>query len=331
MASLIEIARAARVSIATVSRVINESGVVKERTRLRVRRAMERLDYRPNRVARRLRQRSGRRQLLGVIIPEIENPHFSEIVRGIEDAAYERKFAVMLCNSDDDPAKEGFYLDVLRGESVDGVIVPPIHERDPALLAAAAAGLPVVVIDRRLENPAVDSVVVDNRQGTRLAVGHLLARGHREIAVIAGPQQNNTMRDRLEAWADTLAANGLAAPSEFIRWGDNRQESGVACAEALLSLAKRPRAIFVCNNLMAAGALEAIHRLGLSVPGDIAIVGFDDPPWAQALSPSLTTVRQPTREMGRLAVSLLLRRIDEPLSPPRNVVLAPELMVRDSS
>jgi LacI family transcriptional regulator/LacI family repressor for deo operon, udp, cdd, tsx, nupC, and nupG len=331
MASLTDIARAARVSIATVSRVANDSDLVREKTRLRVKRAMDRLDYKPNRVARRLRQRGGRRHLLGLIIPEIENHHFSEIVRGVEEAAYAQKFAVMLCNSDDDPAKEKFYLDILRAESVDGVIVPPIRDRDPVLLAAAAGGLPLVVIDRRLDEPGVDSILVDNHRGTVLAVEHLLERGHRAIAHIAGPQGNFTARERKKAWAGTLAAHGLAVREDFVWWGDNRQDSGAAGAEALLSLAQPPGALFVGNNLMAAGALEVIHRRGLVVPGDVAVVSFDDPPWAQSIRPALTAIRQPTREIGRLAVELLLRRLNEPDAPVQRLVLEPELMIRNSS
>jgi len=292
---------------------------------------MDHLNFHPNRVARRLRQRSGRRHLLGLIIPEVENPHFSEIVRGVEDAAYAQEFAVMLCNSDDDPAKEKFYLDILQAESVDGVIVPPIHDRDPVLLAAAAGGLPLVVIDRHLECATVDTILVDNRLGGMLAVEHLLQRGHRAIAHIAGSPRNFTARVRKAAWAETLAAHGLSVPAEFLWWGDNRQESGAAGAEALLSLPQPPRAIFVGNNLMAAGALEAIHRRGLKVPDDIALVGFDDPPWARALSPALTTIRQPTQEIGRRAVALLLQRLIDPRAPVQRLILAPELMIRSST
>jgi LacI family transcriptional regulator len=331
MSSLTDIARAARVSIATASRVVNESEFVAARTRARVQRVMARLGYQPNRVARRLRQRNGRRQLLGMIIPEIENPHFAEIVRGVEDAAYLRRFAVMLCNSDDDAAKQQFYIDILRAESVDGVIVPPIHDCDQTLLAAMATGLPLVAIDRRLDHPDVDSVLVDNRRGVRLAVEHLLQRGYASIAHIAGPSQNFTSREREEEWAATLATHGISVPAEYLWRGDNQRAGGAAGAEALLALRRPPRAIFVCNNLMAIGALEIIYRRGLAVPDDIAVVAFDDPPWAQALRPALTTVRQPTREMGRVAVELLLDRLDEPAAPGRKVLLTPELITRDSS
>jgi LacI family transcriptional regulator/LacI family repressor for deo operon, udp, cdd, tsx, nupC, and nupG len=331
MASLTDIARAARVSIATVSRVINEPGVVREDTRSRVRRAIERLHFQPNRVARRLRQRNGRRRLIGLVIPEIGNPHFADIVRGVEDAAYAEKFAVMLCNADDNLEKERFYFDILRAESVDGVIVPPIQDSDPVLLEALANKLPLIAIDRRLKNLSVDSISVDNRHGAEAAVEHLISRGYRSIAHIAGPQLNFTSRERKAAWSNTLVRHGLMPRKEHIWWGTNQHESGVAGAESLLSLRNRPRAIFVANNLMAAGALEVISRRGLKVPDDIAIVGFDDPPWAKWLRPALTTVRQPTHEMGRLAFSLLLRRLNDPKASVQHIVLPTELMIRESS
>ena len=331
MASLTDIARAARVSIATVSRVINEPEVVREDTRSRVRRAIERLHFQPNRVARRLRQRNGRRRLIGLVIPEIGNPHFADIVRGVEDAAYAEKFAVMLCNADDNLEKERFYFDILRAESVDGVIVPPIQDSDPVLLDALANKLPLIAIDRRLGDSSVDSILVDNRNGAQAAMEHLISRGYRSIAHMAGPQVNFTSRERKDAWSDTLARHGIKARKEHIWWGTNQHESGVAGAECLLSLRNRPRAIFIANNLMAAGALEVISRRGLKVPDDIAIVGFDDPPWAKWLRPALTTVRQPTHEMGRLAFSLLLRRLNDPKASVQHIVLPTELMIRESS
>ena len=259
MANLLDVARAARVSSATVSRSLNEPATVTEETRERVFAAMRRLAYQPNRVAGRLRQRPGRRRILGLIIPEIENPHFAEIVRGVEDTAQAQKTAVILCNSDDDPAKQKFYLDLMRGENVDGVIVPPVTVRDPALLAAIAAQLPVVVIDRRLAFRRTDSVLVDNREGTRLAIDHLMSRGYTTIAHIAGPQQLFTSSERKEAWAASLKAHGLERPENYLIIADNQRAGGMAAAEKLLSLPKPPRAIYINNNLMAMGALEVIR------------------------------------------------------------------------
>jgi LacI family transcriptional regulator/LacI family repressor for deo operon, udp, cdd, tsx, nupC, and nupG len=328
-AGLTDVARAARVSIATVSRATNSPDLLDKDTMQRVKRAMEKLDYTPNRVARRLRQRTGPRHLIGLMVPEIENPHFAEIVRGVEDAAYEQAYAVMLCNSDNNDAKQQFYLDLLRAESVDGIIIPPIHDRDPSVLGLT--GLPVVAIDRRLRGSSFDSVRVDNRLGARLAMEHLLARGHRAIAHIAGPRQNPTSMERLEAWRESLAAHRVDCPASLLWQGNNLRDGGVAGAEALLSLRKRPTAVFVCNCMMALGVLEVVNRMGLSVPGDVAVVGYDDPPWAQALRPALTAIRQPAREMGRMAVELLLRRLNSPGARPEHRILIPELMIRQSS
>ncbi len=330
MASLTDVARASGVSIATVSRVISHPDKVTRETQIRVRRAMEQLDYRPNRVARRLRQKGGKRHLLGLIIPDIQNPFFAEIARGVEDAAYANQFAVMLCNSDEDLKKEAFYLDVMRDESVDGIILPPINDRDSAVLKFAELGIAMVSVDRSLANSPIDQVEVDNRQGAIEAVEHLIKLNHRRIGLITGRLNVSTSRDRKLGYDHALAAHGIAMDEQYVRVGDNKQASGYALATELLSLAKPPTALFVLNNLMAVGAIEAIHNQGLKIPGDVAIIGFDDLPWAEALDPPLTVVRQPAYEVGRAAVDLLLRRLENPLAPAASLRLRPRLILRRS-
>ena len=274
MASLIDVAKAAGVSIATVSRVISHPDKVSTDTQRVVRKAMEQLDYRPNRVARRLRQRGGRRHLLGLIIPDIQNPFFAEIARGVEDAAYANQFAVMLCNSDEDLKKEAFYLDVMRDESVDGIILPPINDRDLAVLKFAQLGIPMVSVDRSLANSPIDQVEVDNRQGAVEAVEHLIKLGHRRIGLITGRLNVSTSRERKIGYEQALATHGIELDPHYVRIGDNKQASGYALAEELLGVTKPPSAIFVLNNLMAVGAIEAIHKRGLKIPDDTAIIGF---------------------------------------------------------
>ena len=266
MASLTDVARAAGVSIATVSRVISHPEKVAENTQDLVRKAMTALDYQPNRVARRLRQRGGKRHLLGLIIPDIQNPFFAEIARGVEDVAYANQFAVMLCNSDEDLKKEAFYLDVMRAESVDGIILPPIHDRDPAVIKFAESGIPMVSVDRSLANSKIDQVEVDNRQGAFEAVEHLARLGHRRIGLITGRLNVSTSRDRKLGYEQALAAHRIAVSSEYLRVGDNKQASGFKLADELLALSERPTALFVSNNLMAVGAIEAIHKRGLKIP-----------------------------------------------------------------
>lgn len=331
MASLQEVARRAKVSIATVSRVLNNSDKVVPETRAVVERALHQLGYRPSRVARRLRMKDGHAHLVGLIIPDIQNPFYAEIARGVEDAAYAAKFALLLCNSDENLDKERFYLDVMRDESVDGLVLPPFDETDPAVAEVVKTGLPIVCVDRSLAKVKTDLVDVDNYQGARDAVRHLLDRGHKHIALIEGRAQVSTSRERRRGYLDALAERGIAPRPEFMRAGDFKQESGRVLALELLALKRRPTALFVCNNLMTVGALSALHQRGLRVPQDMALVGFDDLPWAEALDPPPTVVRQPAYEVGRRAMELLLKRVLEPARPIVTVRLLPELVVRRST
>lgn len=331
MASLQEVAQRAKVSIATVSRVLNKSDKVVPETRAIVEQALMDLGYRPSRVARRLRMKDGRAHLVGLIIPDIQNPFYAEIARGVEDAAYANEYALLLCNSDENVEKERFYLDVMQDESVDGLVLPPFDETDPAVVKMVKTGLPIVCVDRSLARVKTDLVEVDNYQGAFEAVNHLIAKGHRSIGLIEGRSHVSTSRERRRGYLDALAANDIAVRKEQMRAGDFKQESGRVLANELLDLRRPPTALFVCNNLMTVGALAALHHRGLRVPQDVAVVGFDDLPWAEALDPPPTVVRQPAYEVGRQAMELLLKRIMEPDRPAVTVRLLPELVIRRST
>ena len=331
MASLQEVARRAKVSIATVSRVLNKSDKVVPETRAVVEQALRDLQYRPSRVARRLRMNSGRAHLVGLIIPDIQNPFYAEIARGVEDAAYASEYALILCNSDENLDKERFYLDVMGAESVDGIVLPPFDDTDLAVAEMVKTGIPVVCVDRSHAKVKTDLVEVDNYQGALEAVRHLIERGHRNIALIEGRTQVSTSRERRRGYLDALSTHGIAVRKEWMRAGDFKQESGRILTNELLDLRKPPTALFVCNNLMTVGALGALHQRGLRIPGEIALVGFDDLPWAEALDPPPTVVRQPAYDVGRQAMELLLKRISEPERPPVTVRLRPELVIRKST
>jgi DNA-binding LacI/PurR family transcriptional regulator len=331
MASLQEVAKRAKVSIATVSRVLNKSDKVVPETRATVEQALRDLGYRPSRVARRLRMNSGHAHLVGLIIPDIQNPFYAEIARGVEDAAYASEYALILCNSDESLDKERFYLDVMRAESVDGIVLPPFDDTDVAVAEMVETGIPVVCVDRSHAKVKTDLVEVDNYQGALEAVRHLIEKGHKGIALIEGRTQVSTSRERRRGYLDALAAHGITARKELMRAGDFKQESGRVLTNELLDLRKPPTALFVCNNLMTVGALGALHQRGLRVPSDMALVGFDDLPWAEALDPPPTVVRQPAYEVGRQAMELLLKRIMEPDRPPVTVRLRPELVIRRST
>lgn len=331
MASLQEVAKRAKVSIATVSRVLNKSDKVVPETRAAVESALRELGYRPSRVARRLRMKDGRAHLVGLIIPDIQNPFYAEIARGVEDAAYRNNYALLLCNSDESLEKERFYLDVMRDESVDGLVLPPFNETDDAVIAMVQTGMPVVCVDRSLAKAKTDLVEVDNYRGAVEAVNHLLDRGHTQIGLIEGRTQVSTSRERRRGYLDALAARGVPVRRELMRAGDFKQESGRVLTNELLDLRKPPTALFVVNNLMTVGALAALHQRDRRVPEDVAVVGFDDLPWAEALDPPPTVVRQPAYDVGVQAMELLLKRISEPGRPAVTVRLLPELVVRKST
>lgn len=330
MVRLQDVARRSQVSAATVSRVINHPERVHAETRARVERAIRELGYRPSRVARRLRVERGPSRLIGVLLSDIQNPFFAELARGVEDVAHARGYAVLLGNSDEDEAKERRYLEVMRAELVDGIILPPASDRDAAAVELVRAGAPLVCVDRRLGRERVDSVVIDNVRGAYDATAHLVRLGHRRIAFIEGRPRISTSRERLEGYAKALADHGVEPDAGLVRQGDSRQGSGRRLAAALLDLPDPPTALLVGNNLMTLGALEAIHERGLRIPGDVAIVGYDDMPWALAFDPPLTAVRQPGYELGRRAAELLLQRLDEPSRSTTIVLLQPELIVRGS-
>jgi LacI family transcriptional regulator/LacI family repressor for deo operon, udp, cdd, tsx, nupC, and nupG len=237
---------------------------------------------------------------------------------------------LFLGNSNESARRESRYLDLMRAESVDGVILPGTAENESAVAKLARAGVPVVCVDRRLDALALDTVVADNVRGAFDATAHLLRLGHRRIGFIEGRPELSTSQERREGYRRALAAHGIALDESLVRSGDSRHESGRDLARALLALRQPPTALLVGNNMMTLGALEAIHHLGRRIPDDVAVIGYDDMPWALALNPPLTAVRQPGYEMGRRAAELLLRRIQEPGCRPSVVTLQPELVVRRS-
>ena len=218
----------------------------------------------------------------------------------------------------------------MQAESVDGIILPPIHEKDPAVLQAVQHGIPVVCVDRSLSSGNLDKVEVDNHSGALQAVEHIIAQGHRRIGIIGGPADSSTGRERLRGYKDAHAAAGLAVKPELVRFGDYKHESGQRLAEELLALASPPTALFVCNGLMTIGALEVIAARGLRIPKQIAIVGFDELPLAAVFNPPLTVVRQPAYEVGQSAAELLLKRIEDAGRAPTSLKLQPNLIIRKS-
>lgn len=330
MIKLSDVAQVADVSTSTVSRVVNQPEMVQAETRVRVEDAIRRLGYRPSRVARRLRVKCGRSTLIGLIIPDLQNPFFADLARGVEDTAQLQGYTVLIGNADEDEEKESRYLQVMRAESVDGVILPPSSGRSPAAEDLLRNGTPVVCVDRRLAGPQVDVAVIDNVRGAYDATAHLIAAGHRRIGFIHGKPQLSTSRERLQGYRDALLDHTIEFDAALTRSGDSRQASGRRLSAELLRIDPPPSALLVGNSMMTLGALEAIREAALRIPGDLALIGYDDMPWALALDPPLSVVRQPGYELGARAMELLLQRIQDPTRSATVVMLQPKLMIRGS-
>lgn len=320
-----DVAERAGVSSATVSRVLNGSERVRPQHRQRVLEAVERSGYRPNRLARNLRRQ--RAETIGVLVPDIENPHFGESVRVFEDAAFRAGYRVLLCNTDETLEKQRAYVQVLAEERVLGVIAAPADGTGVGLEPLFALGIPVVAFDRMIADKRADAVLCDNAAGTRRATEHLLWLGHRRIAYVGGRPDVETGTERLEGYTAAMRAAGL---TPFSVCGAFRREVAEREISALLRLEERPRALVVANNLMALGALSAIRAMGLRVPDDVALVAIDDPPWAELVDPPLTVVAQPVRRMAETAMTLLLERIDEQRNEPKRIVLPLGFHIRAS-
>jgi len=324
------VADIAGVSIATVSRVLNNAPSVKGETRLSVENAIQSSGYRPNRVAQRLR-RSGRgKKLLGLLIPDIRNPFYVDVIRGIEEYAYAHDCAVVIGNFSQDPKKEKLYIDLLRSESVDGFLVAPTNGKDRNIQKLIQDGYPVVCIDRGLTDMQVDLVKSDNQTGAFNATEHLIKVGHRRIAHITGDPSIATTSERLAGYKAALQDYGLSFDAALVRGIASDFKSGVDLAAELLDLPEPPTAIFAGNNLLTLGALETILKRNLRIPEDVAIVGFDDVYWATSLNPPLTAVQQHGFEIGQRAIELLYQRITNPERVPVNFIIKTDLMIRKS-
>lgn len=329
MASLKDVAKLAGVSTATVSRVINHSDKVNPKTRKKVFKAVKALNFKPSRVAQRLRVRNGKKKLIGLIVPDIQNPFYVDVVKGVEDMAYEKDYAILMCNFAQDEAKEKLYIDLMRTESVGGLLLAPVSDNDQKVIDLVEDGIPIVCIDRGI-TADVDIVVVDNRQGAYNAVDHLIKKGHKRIAYISGLPNIATSKYRLQGYSEALRDNNIKVDEKLILSGDSKHKSGKILSAKLLDLKNPPSALFTGNNLITLGALETIHSRGLTIPDDIAIIGFDDMPWSISLNPPLTAVSQPGYEIGKRATELLFNRINDPKRESVKVELKTKLIIRKS-
>jgi LacI family transcriptional regulator len=328
MTTIYDVAKHAGVSPATVSRVLNGHRVDPTLAH-RVNQATAELGFRLNAVARNLRR--SRTTMWAVIISDIGNPFFTSLVRGVEDVAQAAGYSVVLCNSDENLKKEADYVSAAVSQQMAGVIISPSSERASDMSTLLDAKIPVVAIDRSIRSVQVDSVRVDNVQGAAEATAHLLAVGYQRVACITGPRRATTASQRLKGYERAHRAAGVAVDPQLVQHADFRQQGGYEAMSSLLALPVPPDAVFVANNLMTVGVLACLTDNGIGIPGSMAIVGFDDIPWAQLIQPTLSVVKQPTYEVGQTAGHLLIQRIAQPSRPPSTVVLPTTLSVGHSS
>ncbi|TKK89278.1 LacI family transcriptional regulator [Herbidospora galbida] len=310
--TIYQVAAHAGVSAATVSRVINGNRVSPE-TERKVRAAMAELSFTPSRAARRLRGRDS--EVIALIIPDVENPFFTALARGVENRARTGGYSVVLCNTDDDPEREQTYMDIALAEHMAGVLIAPADGASD-VQKLIEHGVPVVAVDRSLHRPDVDAVTVDNRAGGRVAAEALLAAGFSRVACITGPQSVETAQLRMEGWRQATAWPG----DRLLRYADYRVDGGRAAMRDLLALHEPPDAVVVANNLMAAGALDVLRERGLEPPR-FGLAVFGDLPYASLERHGVRVVDLPARNLGEAAAALLLARIAGDDGPARTVIL----------
>ncbi|WP_200954598.1 substrate-binding domain-containing protein [Rhizobacter sp. Root1221] len=329
--SVHDVARRAGVSLGTVSNALNRPQVVSPDTLERVRKTIDELGYVRNESARQLR--AGRSRTIGLVVLDVGNPFFIDVARGVEDAANAAGLAVILCNSDASTAKEDNYLDLLEQLRVRGVLITPVDTVGPRLEAVRQRGTPVVLLDRHARNKNQSSVWVDDVLGGELAVDHLLETGHKRIAFVGGAAKVKQVEDRLKGAQRAIRRSGKVD----IEFGVHVAPSlntvgGIAAARQLLAMRPRPTAVFCVNDLIALGVLQVALEMGLRIPHDVAIVGYDDIEYAAAVSHPLSSVRQPRRLIGQTAAKLLMDEAEAGEDHRhQQIVFKPELIIRQST
>jgi LacI family transcriptional regulator len=323
-----DVGQLAGVSQATAARVLGGYGPASPTVRAKVEAAAERLGYVPNSVARALA--SGLTHAVGLVVGDIENPFFGAAARSMSDALEERGHTVLLTNSDEDVDRERRAVETLRARQVDALVVAPSASGPLPHLAAAAAAAPLVLLDRVVRGVRADSVTVDNRGGARMAVEHLIEHGHRRIGLVSDNPSISSSAERIEGYRDALGTVGIEPDGHLMSLGGATRDDGYRAARRLLEAPDRPTALFTANNFMTVGAMLALSDLGLHVPDDISLVGFDDLEWTTLVDPPLTVVAQPASELGVVAAERVLARLAGGGGRPRRFKLETTLITRAS-
>jgi LacI family transcriptional regulator len=326
-ATLRDVARQAGVASSTISRYLNGSLELPSPTRNRVQAAIAELNYRPNALARSLQ--AGRSHILGLILPDLSNPFFTSVADAAAAAAYREGYSILLCATGNDPDRETHYVNLLVAGQLDGLIYLGAHRRNSALEKMRRTELPIIIVDEEIEGVTGGRLFVDNRRGGYLATEHLLHLGHRNIAFIGGEADLLTTVERRRGYEDALIERGLAPQPDRMVLGEYTTEFGARAAQLLLT-GVAPTGIFAASDVVAIGVLQAARQLGLTIPEDLSLVGFDDIPMAEMLAPPLTTIWQPAEDLGKTAVLLLIRHVRDSVPLIRDT-LGVRLRIRGST
>ena len=328
-----DIAEKSGVSLATVSRVLNNSGYVKQETREIIEKTISELNYTPSAVARSLSK--SETNTIGVVVPDINNPFFGEVIKGIATIADNENLNIILCDTDEDINKEYKSLEMLKQQRIEGIIITPTSDNNQFngeyLSALESLGIPVVLIDRDVKYSNFDGVFLDNVNGAYEATEALIKEGHKNIAIIAGPETSKPGRDRVRGYEKAMVMNKIDMNNDYIFYGDFKLDSGYKITKEILKMKKRPSAIFVCNNMMNLGCIKALIEESIRIPEDIALVGFDEIEMLNVLGMKISVVSRPTTEMGKVAMEMLLYRLNnEEDKQTKRITLSPKLILKGS-
>lgn len=324
-----DIARIAGVSHTTVSRALNDSPNIRAETKDRILRIIKEMNYRPDVKARGLAmKRSG---LIGLVVSDISNPFYAEVARGIEDKAHEKGYNVIFCSTDNEPGRTETYVKVMMEIGVDGLVFASARLHEPMVEKLIAERFPVVLVNRKLKGKGFNHVVLDNVRGAYELTAHLIKLGYRKIALIVGPSNLSTGIERLKGYQKALKDYGVEPSSKYVYHGPFTKATGYEGAKALLTMKERPEAIFGGNDCIAMGVIDAVEELGLRIPHDVAVVGFDDTDFASNRRIKLTTIGYKKYEMGSIGVQILIDHIERRgVDYVHRVVLEPKLVIRES-
>jgi len=335
VATIKDIAKLANVSVATVSRVLNDSNRVTEKTKNIVLAVMEENNYMPNEIARSLSKRET--NTIGVVVPDINNPFFGKVIKGISSISDKEDLYMLLCDTDENEEKELKFLDMLVRQRIRGLIITPTMNNDEFnpeyMKALAKLNIPIVLIDRDVKYSNFDGVFSDDIEGSYQAVDCLIKEGHEKIAIIAGPITSKPGRDRFRGYTKAIEMNGLAVDDKYVHYGDFKLESGYELTKKILSMKEPPTALFVSNNMMNLGCIKALAELKLEIGKDIGLIGFDEVEMLEIMGINVSVVDRPMERMGVRAMMILKDRLENPKVKEEDVqriILHPTLKLRGS-